>query len=286
MQRIIVKKILLILCILQFLNFTGCSANKVIKSAAKIFPIAHRGCHREFYGNSRPAIECAVKEGLIVEIDIRESKDHKLFLFHDKRLSSEQPIELSANIQGQIFSELSDNVIEKLCFKDKTLGCVLSFEEGLKILKQTSATYLLDLKEWRNIYESTYYMVAKHKLLESVIFNCYNQDCINSIKKLSDGRDLKFLFVVKKINQLNEAIEANPYGILLDPDWLTTDLIDRMKEKGIKIIAKSIDTEDNEKIWSQLLDKGVDLAMTDNPVGFLKWKFEGSQSQKIKIESK
>ena len=49
--------------------------------------IAHRGCHNELIPeNSMPAFSKAIKNNLIIELDIHLLKDNKVVVFHDDNL--------------------------------------------------------------------------------------------------------------------------------------------------------------------------------------------------------
>ena len=83
--------------------------------------IAHRGIHHRFLENSIQAFDLAIKKNMIIELDVRLSKDRVVLVFHDANLK---------RIFG-IDQELKDLTLEEI----KKYKYIPTLEEVLNLVK-------------------------------------------------------------------------------------------------------------------------------------------------------
>lgn len=251
----------------------------------KVLIAAHRG----FQGGNIPpntmlAFKSALKQGAdVIELDVVKSADGTMWVFHDgnefPHLNRETPVK-----------SLSDGEIEKITYYNggdrcRTLEPLVRLDDALDYLK-TRALVNVD-RSWDNLPETA-----------EVIRRCGAEECViikspAEEKRVDDveqiAPELKFMPIIKSREILDYARskKLNLYGAEVlfeteDSELCSDKFIAEMHGRGEKIWANAIDinfhlvfaahrddtvslSDDPEKGWGWLMDKGFDIIQTDFP---------------------
>lgn len=108
---------------------------------------------------------------IIIEIDLRTSKDGTIYLLHDETLDR------TTNGSGKI-NDQSDSDLQALTLKTKsgvkTAQHIPSFEEALTFIRTRNINLMLDIKE--PIHQQALELVKKHKLENRVLVLTFRKD--------------------------------------------------------------------------------------------------------------
>lgn len=227
---------------------------------------AHRAEHSVHSENSLEAIESAQRENIpLIEIDIRESLDGQLFLFHNKnvdRYTVEGPNELV----GKAFSSLTSAEIRSLFLPHKER--VPLFNEVLESLKSRDSALLLDIKGEAALREKVLSAVATQSLGRKFWFLCYNLSCINQVR----ARNIPGAEVIARNNRelsIAEALSINPKIVQVSCESGCREKVREIKSADplILVLATTLDESlDNETSWRRVREEGVDIILTDKPL--------------------
>ena len=249
--------------------------------------VAHRGIWRDAPENSLVAIEAAIQAGCdVVEIDVRRSADGGLFLLHDKTLQRMAGID-------EVPEQLTSGHLASLTLKNRDGG------EGNEMTgeKLPSLQELFDLTRNRIFLHLD---VKDRAVIPEVIACARNMGVEAQVDfwgNLRTADDLVWvretviphgvLFMAKsRIGATHAAAELDLLFRLAPPVCeVCFDHIDdisalhaRISETGMKLWANTLDSvafagftdtaaiEDPDAIWGRLIEAGISLIQTDEPV--------------------
>jgi len=249
--------------------------------------VAHRGIWRDAPENSLAAIEAAIRAGCdVVEIDVRRSADGGLFLLHDKTLLRMAGID-------EVPEALSSERLASLTLKNRDGG------EGNKMTgeKLPSLRELFDLARDRIFLHLD---VKDRAVIPEVIACARNMgveaqvDFWGSLRTADDLAWVRetviphgVLFMAKSRIGATHARAELDLLFRLAPSVCEVcfDHIDdisalhaRISETGMKLWANTLDSvafagftdtaaiEDPDAIWGRLIEAGISLIQTDEPV--------------------
>jgi glycerophosphoryl diester phosphodiesterase len=243
----------------------GVRFNDVRRRIAK-FPVQiahHRGANRYAPENTLPAIRTSVALGAdYIEIDIRTTKDGRLYLLHDRTANR------TTDGTGA-FAEMTAEAVATLdagaWFGKSFAGThVPTLDEALTALGDTSAAYL-DAKEIAP--EVLLAAIKKYKLLErSVVYQ--SPDYLAKLRALEPT--VRTLPPLGSADDFEKVAAANPFGV--DARWsaLSRDLIARCHATGIRVFSDAIGLNETLEQYRQAMDWGIDVIQTDHPLRVLR----------------
>jgi glycerophosphoryl diester phosphodiesterase len=227
---------------------------------------AHRAEHSIYSENSLPAIESAQREKIsLIEIDIRESLDGQLFLFHNKNVDP-HTVEGPNELVGKAFSSLTSAQIRSLVLPHGEK--VPSFQEVLEIMKSQESALLLDIKGEAALREKVLSTVASQGLGRKFWFLCYSLSCINQVQE----RNIPGAEVIARNNRelsIAQALSINPKVVQVSCESGCRDKVREIKsaDRSILVLATTLDESlDNKKHWRRVREEGVDIILTDRPL--------------------
>jgi len=249
--------------------------DQVNKLTEKIKVAAHRGSHSNFPENSIAAVEESIRQGVdIVEIDIRETKDHIPVLMHDKSL-----LRTTTGEKLLIDSNYSDLQNYWLLFnKEPSKYKIPTLEEVLQLSKNR-ITLNLDFKlDDLEAMKRTYDLVAKYEMESSVIFTVKELQFLPNLYQLNPGiQIMPVAFSNRKIKKVLKNDFIDIIQLYHRPYWKYN--IRKFEERNIKIWVNSLNKYDEMEMrggkgFEKLLSiKKVDIIQTDYPeelIAFLK----------------
>ena len=209
-------------------------------------------------------------EVFMVELDVRESSDGRLFVLHDDTL------ERTTNGQGKI-AETPSRTLKKLLQKDKsgklTSERLLRWDKALQwLVKHPNARFMVDIKG--DIHQKVIQRIQHYRLEAQCLILTFSPRHSELVAKLTSKALISSLVSSEsdwdKIRQLN--IPPHQQVIYVN-DKTPLPLIAEMKKTGVAITADVSESNKNQHSafpkahYSHLVaEKMVDILITDFPV--------------------
>ena len=219
----------------------------------KSYIIAHRGIHdnQTIYENTLEAFKLAIKQKLIIELDVRLTKDNQIIVFHDentKRLTKQNKLVEESTYQElnnqnkfhiPLLSEVLDLVKGKVPLlieikpTNKHIEAIL-----MKILSQYQGEYAVQSFNPKVLY----YLKRNYpNVLRGQLSHKYTNKKISSTKKIILSNML-FNFI------------TNPNFISYKYNELSPTQIEKYKKKNIRVIGWTITNEREFNHYKQYYD--------------------------------
>lgn len=266
--------LLYLVLIIPAFNVAGQSAVEVLKSAPRPMICGHRGgFYTDYPENSlqvmQSVIEKTKRQPLLLEVDIRKSKDGTLYILHD------ETVDRTTSGTGKL-SELEDKYIDGLYLKRSTGELssqkILRLTDLLDSLQNESVWLMLDIKEdvW---IETTALIIRKEWHKRSVfltfkptdtqrLYNYSHQLIVSALlRNETDWEALKKLAIPSK------GLIAY---ILRDA---SSQWSDQLKNAGFTLMADASEHTTNKGQWypaayynERVRKNNLDILITDFPV--------------------
>jgi glycerophosphoryl diester phosphodiesterase len=291
-----VKVLMNILIVLLFASCTETTVNRADEiltelkksNSSNVLVVAHRGDWRHVPENSLLAIENCIKLGVdMVEIDVRKTKDGKFILMHDLT------IDRTTNGKGKV-SDYTLKELKQFYLKDNQGGKdarithykIPTLEEALLTAKDK---ILVNLDKAYGIMKDLYPIIKKTNTENIVVLK-------GAAKPQNVMRDVSFMLdkviyipIVRDKNKLimdviKEHIDLyHPvaFEILLSSNDSILNESDFIKSHGARVWVNTLwgsisagyedkkALKDPEGNWGHLINKGVNMIQTDNPIELL-----------------
>jgi glycerophosphoryl diester phosphodiesterase len=210
-------------------------------------PIAHRGLHsnaNNIYENTKESFLAAVNENYAIECDVVLSKDHEVVVFHDENL-------------------------KRLCNLDKSISSLTMNElRSLKIYESNSN--IISLDEMLHVVSAHVPIIIEIKgkftpfieeRIQEIIRSYRGPIALKTFNLKSVEWLIKFLPYVYKglvidsnTNNFESIFDLNIDFVSCDIEFIESNLVDRLKKKGLPIITWTVDNEDKKKKANLIAD--------------------------------
>jgi glycerophosphoryl diester phosphodiesterase len=217
--------------------------------------IGHRGASKFYPENTLMSFEKAFELGAnTVEFDVRQTKDGKLIIMHDKS------VDRTTN-ESRLVSEMTFREIRKL---DAGNGeKVPTLKEALSVVKKFKGRCLVEIKE-KGIEEKIVNEIKKMKMEKNVIITSFYTQSLKKVKDLDKNLETGLITMNKIKNTLGflrlcKAIKVD--WVLPEKSTLTKKFAEEIHKWGFKIIIWLVDTKEELKKWEKIVD-GI---ATNNP---------------------
>ncbi len=219
--------------------------------------IGHRGAGKEAPENTLRSFEEAIKAGVnAIELDIRQTKDKKLVVFHDEKLE---------RLTGQP-GTVGDYTLKQL-LGFGILGSnehVPTLEEALDFIDAKVDRILLEIKE-PGSEEAVLKEVKKRKLEERAIIISFHEDALENIRKLDSKIQTGLIYATYKgkyRNPIEAALALKASYVLPLYRFTHTKNVEEAHRNGLKVIVWTINTREEAEEYAR---KGVDGIASDYP---------------------
>lgn len=221
----------------------------------KSYIISHRGIHdnKNIYENTLEAFSLATKQGLIIELDIRLTKDKQIVVFHDantKRLTNQ------------------DKLVEKSTYEELNQQNILHIPLLKEVLAQVKGKVpiLIEIKPIKNIEElelKLMDLLTKYK--GEYAIQSFNPKVLYWLKKnypnvlrgqLSKKYQKENISILKKIILTNMLLNiiTRPNFISYKYNELSPEKITKYKKKKIRVIGWTVTNEREFKHYQKYYD--------------------------------
>lgn len=249
---------LLISFIAFIILLVSITASSIINILYDVKITAHKGNIYTAIENTLEAIEvAAVQKAHYAEIDVQESKDGKLFLFHDTSLKR------IANINKPI-KDLTYNEISKINISNYGNGRLKGskiplLEEAIILAKDKGMKLNIELKTNSNNKEIAKKLIAlleDHRFINNCVVTSFNYDVLQEIESINPRVKTGYIMYLIKgdLNKLNVDF------ISIEETITTKKIIDSAHTLGMEVHVWTINDKDNIE---KFINLGVDNIITD-----------------------
>ena len=238
----------------------------------RILVTAHRAAHTKYPENSLPAINRAIAAGIdIVELDIRETKDGKLVLMHDKN------VDRTTNGKGLV-SEMTWAALSGLRLKHEgqvTKEHIPTFEAALKMAKG-KIMIDIDFKAGTNTaQQETYRLVKQYQMEKQVLFFMYDYREAAGCKALNPA--LPVMPRVHNAAEVQAVIKLGGFPVVhVDDSFYADSLMTTLHQANMRVWSNALgDYDDMEEVkpgsgfTALLKKKQVNVIQTNYPEALL-----------------
>jgi glycerophosphoryl diester phosphodiesterase len=224
--------------------------------------IGHRGGAAGFPENTLAAFKKAVELGADgVEFDVQLTKDGEVVVIHDELI--DRTMSGSGLVKDHSLSQLrqlSAGEFFSPDFKDQkipTLAEVLEIVQDLEIINIELKNYL----PYPELEEKVLKLVDQFQIRDQVIISSFNHYSLQKVKKLQPEIKTGALLMAKIINPSDYAFKRGFDALHLH--FLTADqeIVDKTHFMGMQLNVYTVNFSESVV---ELLDKGVDMIMTDD----------------------
>ena len=210
-------------------------------------PIAHRGLHsnaNNIYENTKESFLAAVNENYAIECDVVLSKDHEVVVFHDENLK--RLCNLDKNVSNLTMNELRNLKIYE------SSSNIISLDEMLHIVS-AHVPIIIEIKGRFTpfIEERIQEIIRSYK--GPIALKTFNLKSVEWLIKFLPYV-YKGLVIDSNTNNFESILDLNIDFVSCDIEFIESNLIDRVKKKGLPIITWTVDNEDKKKKANLIAD--------------------------------
>ena len=228
---------------------------------------AHRGSLTEAPENTIPAFQKAIDHGAkAIELDVQLTKDNKLIICHDHKLSRFNP-----NVSGLI----KDFTLEEIkqidvgtSFSDAFTGTTLATLDEVLELCPKDLLLNIEIKNIPVIYDGIEYLLLQclsdHQRMEHVIISSFDHVALQKVQEITPSMPLGMLFYYRILNAWDYAKNSGLHITSIHPNNVYTDrdFVENCKASGYQVYPYTVNTLER---YEELLNYGVDGVFSNVP---------------------
>ena len=210
-------------------------------------PIAHRGLHsnaNNIYENTKESFLAAVNENYAIECDVVLSKDHEVVVFHDENLK--RLCNLDKNVSNLTMNELRNLKIYE------SSSNIISLDEMLHIVS-AHVPIIIEIKGKFTPFIEERIQEIIRSYRGPIALKTFNLKSVEWLIKFLPYV-YKGLVIDSNTNNFEAILDLNIDFVSCDIEFIESNLIDRVKKKGLPIITWTVDNEDKKKKANLIAD--------------------------------
>ena len=210
-------------------------------------PIAHRGLHsnaNNIYENTKESFLAAVNENYAIECDVVLSKDHEVVVFHDENLK--RLCNLDKNV-----SSLTMNELRSLKIYESNSN-IISLDEMLHVVS-AHVPIIIEIKGKFNPFIEERIQEIIRSYEGPIALKTFNLKSVEWLIKFLPYV-YKGLVIDSNTNNFEAILDLNIDFVSCDIEFIESNLVDRLKKKGLPIITWTVDNEDKKKKANLIAD--------------------------------
>ena len=203
-------------------------------------PIAHRGLHsnaNNIYENTKESFLAAVNENYAIECDVVLSKDHEVVVFHDENLK--RLCNLDKNV-----SSLTMNELRSLKIYESNSN-IISLDEMLHVVS-AHVPIIIEIKGKFTPFIEERIQEIIRSYRGPIALKTFNLKSVEWLIKFLPYV-YKGLVIDSNTNNFEAILDLNIDFVSCDIEFIESNLVDRLKKKGLPIITWTVDNEDKKK---------------------------------------
>jgi len=210
-------------------------------------PIAHRGLHsnaNNIYENTKESFLAAVNENYAIECDVVLSKDHEVVVLHDENLK--RLCNLDKNV-----SNLTMNELRSLKIYESNSN-IISLDEMLHVVS-AHVPIIIEIKGKFTPFIEERIQEIIRSYRGPIALKTFNLKSVEWLIKFLPYV-YKGLVIDSNTNNFEAILDLNIDFVSCDIEYIESNLVDRVKKKGLPIITWTVDNEDKKKKANLIAD--------------------------------
>lgn len=210
-------------------------------------PIAHRGLHsnaNNIYENTKESFLAAINENYAIECDVVLSKDHEVVVFHDENLK--RLCNLDKNV-----SSLTMNELRSLKIYESNSN-IISLDEMLHVVS-AHVPIIIEIKGKFTPFIEERIQEIIRSYRGPIALKTFNLKSVEWLIKFLPYV-YKGLVIDSNTNNFEAILDLNIDFVSCDIEFIESNLVDRLKKKGLPIITWTVDNEDKKKKANLIAD--------------------------------
>tara|TARA_B110000093_G_scaffold33815_1_gene34815 strand:- start:578 stop:1258 length:681 start_codon:yes stop_codon:yes gene_type:complete len=210
-------------------------------------PIAHRGLHsnaNNIYENTKESFLAAVNENYAIECDVVLSKDHEVVVFHDENLK--RLCNLDKNVSSLTMNELRNLKIYE------SNSNIISLDEMLHVVS-AHVPIIIEIKGKFTPFIEERIQEIIRSYRGPIALKTFNLKSVEWLIKFLPYV-YKGLVIDSNTNNFEAILDLNIDFVSCDIEFIESNLVDRLKKKGLPIITWTVDNEDKKKKANLIAD--------------------------------
>ncbi|MDB9818781.1 glycerophosphodiester phosphodiesterase family protein [Pelagibacterales bacterium] len=210
-------------------------------------PIAHRGLHsnaNNIYENTKESFLAAVNENYAIECDVVLSKDHEVVVLHDENLK--RLCNLDKNV-----SSLTMNELRSLKIYESNSN-IISLDEMLHVVS-AHVPIIIEIKGKFTPFIEERIQEIIRSYRGPIALKTFNLKSVEWLIKFLPYV-YKGLVIDSNTNNFEAILDLNIDFVSCDIEFIESNLVDRLKKKGLPIITWTVDNEDKKKKANLIAD--------------------------------
>ena len=210
-------------------------------------PIAHRGLHsnaNNIYENTKESFLAAVNENYAIECDVVLSKDHEVVVFHDENLK--RLCNLDINVSSLTMNELRNLKIYE------SNSNIISLDEMLHVVS-AHVPIIIEIKGKFTPFIEERIQEIIRSYRGPIALKTFNLKSVEWLIKFLPYV-YKGLVIDSNTNNFEAILDLNIDFVSCDIEFIESNLVDRLKKKGLPIITWTVDNEDKKKKANLIAD--------------------------------
>ena len=210
-------------------------------------PIAHRGLHsnaNNIYENTKESFLAAVNENYAIECDVVLSKDHEVVVLHDENLK--RLCNLDKNV-----SSLTMNELRSLKIYESNSN-IISLDEMLHVVS-AHVPIIIEIKGKFTPFIEERIQEIIRSYRGPIALKTFNLKSVEWLIKFLPYV-YKGLVIDSNTNNFEAILDLNIDFVSCDIEYIESNLVDRVKKKGLPIITWTVDNEDKKKKANLIAD--------------------------------
>ena len=210
-------------------------------------PIAHRGLHsnaNNIYENTKESFLAAVNENYAIECDVVLSKDHEVVVLHDENLK--RLCNLDKNVSSLTMNELRNLKIYE------SSSNIISLDEMLHIVS-AHVPIIIEIKGKFTPFIEERIQEIIRSYRGPIALKTFNLKSVEWLIKFLPYV-YKGLVIDSNTNNFEAILDLNIDFVSCDIEFIESNLVDRLKKKGLPIITWTVDNEDKKKKANLIAD--------------------------------
>ena len=213
----------------------------------KKLPIAHRGLHnsaKNIYENTKESFLAAINENYAIECDVVLSKDHEVVVLHDENLK--RLCNLDKNV-----SNLTMNELRSLKIYESNSN-IISLDEMLHVVS-AHVPIIIEIKGKFTPFIEERIQEIIRSYRGPIALKTFNLKSVEWLIKFLPYV-YKGLVIDSNTNNFEAILDLNIDFVSCDIEFIESNLVDRLKKKGLPIITWTVDNEDKKKKANLIAD--------------------------------
>jgi len=236
-------------------------ASLSVSCSKKVEITAHRGASGNFPENTLVAMKMAIEDGAdYAELDVQESADGVLVLYHDKNLQR------TSGVNRNIWEMPYDSLLKLEAgnwfdpnFNGEPIPRLIDVIHAVKGKMKLNIELKMNGHQ-KQLTKKVVQMVEENDFISDCILTSFDLQAIDKVKELN--KEIKAGYILGKMPKDKDVYRSDLDLISVSGKLINKDLIEKARKHNLEVHVWTINEKENMR---QLIDLGVDNIITDYP---------------------